>query len=77
MSERRYILDYNIGGETRSVCVWAKSWQDAEAHLDGIKQTGRIEGELVHEIPDWVVSIGLAAAWCWVQGWLHGQGGEG
>ena len=48
---KTFLLDYRFNGNTWSIDLPATSWEDAEARLRAILQTGHIEGELAARIP--------------------------
>ena len=49
-NEKVYLLDYDYKGRWCTTNLTAKSWNEAEARLKAIKDTGDIEGELKAEI---------------------------
>lgn len=48
---KTFLLDYRFNGNTWSIDLPATSWEDADARLRAILQTGHIEGELAARIP--------------------------
>lgn len=50
MSDRTYLIDYILDGETYSLNLDAKDWAEAERRLEAIKDTAWVQGELVEMV---------------------------
>jgi len=71
---RQYMIDYWFRGGTRSVYVWARSWDEAEEHAVALRH-GKVIGKLdavinAHNDTAPILAV-LIDAWCRSRNWIR------
>lgn len=68
----RFNFEYRHNGRRYSLEAHASSWEEAEHHLQSLRQTGVVAGEVIEVVPAGPLALPIATLWVWIRlHWLN------